>query len=357
MRTLQISYRYTRLTGIVLICVLGLLPLGCGRKLFPQPEGEKPAPQVRDLQAHVTARGVELSWSIPPGGGEGRIRYAVTKSELDWANRNCLECPGATQQEVYSIDAASAPRAVSSDQKLHWFDPNVAAYRAYRYRIAVLDDRNVALAASNPAIARVYPGPVPPENVAAATQTQGILLQWKPVAKDSQGRGLQGDLTFLVERRVSEKDWENVSKVPVKGNSYLDQAVASELNYSYRVVPVLQIENTTVSGEPSAVVLAKAPEAVPPPPPNTVWVIPAKGALEVRWTESEGNVAGYYVYRREGKEIIRLTANPVQHPPFVDRAVKRNATYFYAVSAVSLRQDHKEGLLSKWTEIRNLLTE
>lgn len=122
-------------------------------------------------------------------------------------------------------------------------------------------------------------------------------------------------------------------------------------------MPVLFLENTQIFGESSPVVMARAPETLLPPPPNSIWVVPAKGALEIRWTESDGKVGGYHVYRREGKEIIRLTSSPIQHPPFVDHGVKRNATYFYAVSAVSAQAENKEGLLSKWAEMRNLLTE
>ena len=96
---------------------------------------------------------------------------------------------------------------------------------------------------------------------------------------------------------------------------------------------------------------------MPPPPPGKVWITPAHGALEIHWTESDVNTAGYNVYRKEGKgeEIIRLNANPVQHQPFVDHGVKKGGVYYYAVSAVSARGDHKEGLASKWVEVRNLL--
>ena len=99
----------------------------------------------------------------------------------------------------------------------------------------------------------------------------------------------------------------------------------------------------------------KAPDAVPPPPPGNVWVIPVKGALEVHWIPSEGKVEGYHVYRREGKEIIRLTATPVQKPPYVDSTVRKNVVYAYAVSAVGNQAGKREGLLSKWAEMRSLM--
>ena len=97
---------------------------------------------------------------------------------------------------------------------------------------------------SNPAIAKVYPGPAAPVNVTAATQPQGVLISWKPVFKDLEGNNLDAaSVSFRVERRSGEKAWEKASPSPVKGNSYYDQTIASEQNYSYRVVPVLNIDD------------------------------------------------------------------------------------------------------------------
>ncbi len=357
MRFLTNHTRTVSINGIILVCAMGVILSGCGRKLFPQPGGEDAGPQIRDLQAQVTARGVELSWSIPEKAAAGKYSYSVMKAEMKWENRNCPECPGIKQHEVHAVNAAAAEKTVASPQrKLQWLDSNVAAYNAYRYQVSIQDDKGHPLTLSNLAIAKVYPGPAAPANVAATAQPQGILVQWKPTAKDMQGHNLQGDLAFQVERMSGDKPWEKASPV-LKANSYMDQGIASEQSYSYRVVPVLVVDNTNIAGEPSPIVLAKAPESVTPPPPNSVWVIPIKGALEVRWTETDGKTGGYHVYRREGKEIIRLTASPVQHPPFVDKNVKRNETYSYAVSAVSAQGNHKEGLLSKWVDMRALLLE
>jgi hypothetical protein len=182
------------------------------------------------------------------------------------------------------------------------------------------------------------------------------MIQWKPVLKDIEGGNLEAaSVSFLVQRLSGEKGWEKASPTYIKGNAYYDQGIASGQSYSYRVVPLLFTDGVYIYGEPSSTVLIKGPESLPPPPPGKVWITPAHGALEIHWTESDGKTAGYHVYRREGKEIVRLTASPVQHQPFVDQNVKKGAVYAYAVSAVSIQADHKEGLLSKWVEVRNLL--
>ncbi len=354
MRILDDSTKYKCL-GIISICVLSIVLSGCGKKLFPKHIGEAPPPQVSDLRAQVMPRSVELSWSRVPAGDKA-VAYSIMRSELKWESRNCLECPAPDQAQIQSIDMSAAKAA--SEGKVRWTDTNVSYRRAYRYQIAIVDEKGKSLSLSNPAIAKVYPGPAAPVNVAAATQPHGVLISWKPVIKDLEGNNLdEASMSFLVERHSGEKAWEKAAPSPVKGNSYYDQAIASDQNYSYRVIPVLNIDNASIYGEPSSTVLVKAPEAMPPPPPEKVWITPARGALEIHWTESDGKTSGYHVYRREGKEIIRLTANPVEHQPFEDHGVKKGATYFYAVSAVSSGPDHKEGLLSKWTEVKNLLME
>ncbi len=75
-------------------------------------------------------------------------------------------------------------------------------------------------------------------------------------------------VSFRVERLSGEKGWEKASPSPVKGNAYYDQAIAAEQSYSYRVVPVLFMDEVSICGEPSSTILAKGPESVPPPPPD-----------------------------------------------------------------------------------------
>ena len=355
MSTLRDLPRYRGLV-IISLCVLGVMISGCGKKLFPKPEGTAPPAQVKDLAAQVVPRGVELSWTSLPAAAVKGLSYSIMRSEVKWENRGCLECPAPDAMQVQKMDAASVKSA--PDGKIRWLDTNVACRRAFRYQVALVDENGSFTSVSNPAIAKVYPGPVAPVNLVAVTQPQGILLQWKPVFKDIEGKDFQGaNESFRVERLFGEKGWEKVSPSFVKGNSYYDQAISPELSYTYRVIPVLYIDEVYIFGEPSATVLAKGPDSMPPSPPDKVWIVPVQGGLEVQWTESDGKNSGYHVYRREGKEIIRLTATPVQHPPFVDHGAKKGLTYFYAVSAVSSQPDHKEGLLSKWTEVRNLLPE
>lgn len=345
-------------SSAALLFIAGVLAAGCATKSFPRPMGETQRPEINDLSARILPGGVELSWTGPEGieitEKGASHRFLVLKAPVAWDKRNCPECPVESQQEVQRIDPAAPQPARVADGRYLWEDRDVSQNQAYRYQIVIQDRKDRPQSQSNAVIAKVIPGPGPMAKLEVAVQPQGILLQWKPSKKDEHGKPLRGELQYIIERRAGGGDWERISSVPVRANTFLDKAVASQHSYDYRVTPFITFEGAQVMGQPVVSVRAKAPTAVPPPPPRTVWMIPSKGAIEVHWTESEGFATGYHVYRREGKEITRLTASPVARGPYVDRAVRKNVVYAYAVSAVNPQAEEQEGLLSKWVEIRSL---
>lgn len=349
---------YGSLEAILVLLLLGCAVSGCGVKTYPKPIVQQPPAQINDLQSEVRDGAAELSWQVapaPPNSEQSAAyRFAVLKSEVPWDKRNCLECPAREQTTILTIDPVHPEPAFLRDHRLVVKDATIAAGRAYRYQVAVQDKKERVLTLSNPTILRVGTAPLPPNDLTAVTQNHGILLSWKEPKKNAAGRPVTQEMLYGVERRIVNGSWEQISPAPVKGASFFDQAVASDQIYEYRVLGLLLFEGTNTWSEPSVVRRIRAPGALPPPPPGTVWAIPAKGALEVHWTPSEGKVSGYHVYRREGKEITRLTSQAVQGPPYVDSSARPNVVYFYAVSAIGVEPPHSEGLLSKWAEIRNL---
>lgn len=344
------SSRWAMLLAVLL---LGLSLAGCGRKTFPRPITVQPPPRVQDLKAEVVPQGVELNWPIP-GKWSGKpqqfpYRFAVLRSALAWDKRDCLECPASFRESIHVVDPAYLESAAISKGHVLWVDPDVRAHHAYRYQIGLLDRKGQEISTSSPVVAAILPAPPPPVDLVAAEKAQGIALKWqRPAMPAGQ------ELRFEIERRAVHGSWNKISPAPVKGSSFFDATVVARQHYDYRVTSILRAGNTTVLGQAATVENVAAPAAPPPPPPQTVYVIPTKGVLEVRWTLSEGEVAGYYVYRRHGGRITRLTAKPVVEPPYLDTTVKPNEIYSYAVSAVSAKPGHRQGRLSKWTAIRNV---
>lgn len=347
----------------VVILLLATVPLlsGCGKKTYPRPLSQVVKPDIGDIRARVTPKGVELSWSIPESVRAGEKRsdhhFRLYKAQIKWENRDCPDCPPVEQQDAIRLELTAPEPARLEGNTLIWLDTQTVKNHAYRYYVTLVGKRERELARSNPVLVKVVTAPAPLKDFQVNTVPQGIMLQWKSPSRDVQGEPLQGDLQYTIERRPANGSWEKLSTVPIKADNFLDKSIASSLSYDYRVTPMVVFEGTVVSGEPVVFSQAKAPGSVPPPPPKSVWAIPGKGGIEVQWMESEGKTGGYHVYRREGKEITRLTATPVEKAPYLDRSVKRNVVYAYAVSAVNEQPDQKEGLLSKWVEIRSLMIE
>lgn len=342
-----------RLAMLLAVAALALTVAGCGKKSFPRPITQHAPPQVQNLKAEVVPQGVRLSWTIPGkwtgNAQEYPYRFSILKSEMGWDNRDCLGCPAMSQEAVHVVDPAFLESASISKGHILWVDHDVRAHHAYRYQIGLVDRRDQVVSTSNPAAAAILPAPPAPAELVAGKEAQGILLQWK-IPHLTTG----GELRFEVERRPVNGTWEKISPAPVKGSSFFDATPVALKIYDYRVMSILLAGNTTVLGQAATAGHVQAPAALPPPPPETVYAIPVKDGLEVRWTPSEGQVAGYYVYRKQGKQITRLTAKPLAQPPYLDRTAKPNEVYSYAVSAVSAKAGHREGLLSKWAEIRNV---
>lgn len=341
---------------IVFVGFLSLMIFGCGKKTPPKPIEQPPPPQVNDLQGRVHAEKVQLTWTIPEQmkGEKASYCFSIRKSQLAWKDRSCPTCPPLSQKELKCISPAHPSPAILKEGTMTWVDGNVSPYQAYRYQIVIQNDKGQSVSSSNPVLVKVLTPPAAPESLKAVPDNQGILLQWKPPKKDKAGKPFKEKVEFQIERRTSEKDWEKISPVPIADPSFLDSSVAGKKTYDYRVTSVFSFEDSPILGDSSEIMQVKSPETIHlPPPPHTVWIVPTGGGLEIRWAEVDTPVKGYHVYRREGKEITRLTADPVQHSPFTDKQARKNTIYFYAVSSVSFDPPHDEGLVSNWVEIKH----
>jgi len=346
-----------RLLPLALIFFSGVVLTGCGKKGLPRPIRYVPPPPMEDLEGRVQAQGVRLSWSAGKPDPDDRFNYcfSVQRARIGAEEERCPTCPPLTQRELVCLDPANPRPAVMQNGRMIWEDREVPADGFYRYQVVARDSKR-PLAYSNAVTLRVLPPPPSPLDLAARSEPDGVILAWRrpPLEPRSSGSGRKAPLHFWVERRSGDGAWERISPVPVEDENFVDSVVTPGKLYDYRVTSVLLSEPNPIPGgfaEVSEVRAPATPESLPPP--HTVWVVPAQGSLEVHWTEVDQEVKGYHVYRRQGGEITRLTADPVDHPPYLDRHTRPNAVYFYAVSVVGAYPPYTEGLTSKWIEMKS----
>lgn len=329
---------------------------GCGKKTPPRPVGLEKPPQVVDIRAELVDGQVRLTWPIPPIFHEkkrpGDLIFVVQRERTDLERVQCGDCPPEAVETLVAIDPASQGPWQVDHGMVHWTDTSAQAEEVYRYWIAIVDKKERVLSLSAPRRVHLSAPPRPMKKVETCADQRGVLVRWDaPMTADKMP---DPKTSFLIERRQKGLEWETLNPEFFQGNSYLDTSVQPLEHYQYRVRPVLRVLDAEVRGPWTESALIRAPERMPPPPPTTVWAVPSREKIEVHWTESALPVAGYHVYRRDGKTIVRLTGEPLNKPPFIDAKVEPNKVYAYAVSSVSPDAPYKEGLLSKWVEVRHV---
>ena len=96
-------------------------------------------------------------------------------------------------------------------------------------------------------------------------------------------------------------------------------------------------------GEATAPAELNAHDTFPPGSPQGLQAVysgvQSQRSIDLTWTPSEEpDLAGYYVYRREGtKEAARISKELVTTPSYRDADVQTGRTYFYVVTAVDAR--------------------
>jgi hypothetical protein len=127
----------------------------------------------------------------------------------------------------------------------------------------------------------------------------------------------------------------------------VDSRIEWESTYEYWVTPITQWhvggKSGDVEGEDSPREKILAHDVFPPAVPAGLQAVysgdPQNPAVDLTWTpNSDEDLAGYNVYRREGAgEFVRINKGLVKTPAFHDAQVKAGSTFTYAVSAVDAR--------------------
>ncbi len=347
---------------VICMCVsLICFVCSCGKKTLPLPfpEERMEIPEASIEGADVSSHGIVLSWAyskISESKKNYPFCFVVEKAEIPWKGLGCIDCPDLPWERSKCISPDYPDPAIRKGNRLIWKDDNILPHHAYRYRIVVYDaEKRRPLYYGKPIDVKTYELPPLIKKASLKASKEGILVKWFLTKKEVKSIIDSYGLSFALERRTASKPWRRIDTGNYQESAFLDGEVKPGEVYEYRVTPYYRVGKVIVWGKPKLVGKVRAVDQILPPPPKTVWVVPSSKGLEVHWLEVTVPVKGYYVYRKDPSgTIIRLTQNPVPHPPFIDTQVKKNRVYSYAVSSASPNPPYKEGLVSSWIEIRNI---
>lgn len=163
-------------------------------------------------------------------------------------------------------------------------------------------------------------------------------------------------LDFVVtDRKASRAQDEQRARKQRPSFEYIDRKVVPHTAYAYKIVVM---DRNDKMGKDSNIVLTAPERAVPmkeirlkPTAPSGLVALYARNSIVLTWNEIKGmGIRNYRVYRSAGGgfQLVGEVATPV----FTDKAVEKNRTYYYKVSAVGKEEGPVSVQLEVSTEVR-----
>ena len=179
---------------------------------------------------------------------------------------------------------------------------------------------------------------VPVEGLRPQTTEKAIELEWTASTRSLSGQPVRDLAGYRVYRSTTGKPGSFTFLGETSSPRYQDPEFQLGHTYFYRVRAVSRRDRATAESEDSWVAKITASDTFPPASPTGLTGIYASGAVELVWTaNTESDLAGYIVYRRQGGETPqRLNKELLSTPIFRDTTVQPGHSYLYWVIAADL---------------------
>jgi hypothetical protein len=196
-------------------------------------------------------------------------------------------------------------------------------------------------------------GPV--RHMESKTTETAIELGWWPPAKTLDGLEVKSLAGYRVYRSLTGKPGSFQLLGESREPRYLDGDFEFGRAYSYEVRTLFKEGGTIAESEGSQPYQVIPRDVFPPARVQGLTALYTAGAVELVWTaNSEKDLAGYYVYRREnGEQLKKLNKELLRTPLLRDVSVQPGHTYFYQVTAVDLSNNESQSGEEISVETRN----
>ncbi len=347
---------FPRVRTIVCLFTAGMLLLacfGCGKKLFPVPPGKLRPEGIDDLSARVTPDGIELVWSVPVRNMDGSPLVEIKSFELFREEVSlddyCEGCPPKFDTPL-EIPFDAKPEEA---RKMLYEDRTVRTGMHYEYAVRSVKGLLNKSDMSNRVGVVWHSPPRAPEELKAVPVRKGIRLTWQHPHEWTDGTPINVSLSYRIFRREEKSEkWKHLAEVNT--TEFFDENSRTDRSYSYRVAAFFDMHGTDIQGEFTAVSNVVPRDFIPPEPPRGLVAVQTGAGIELLWQQnSEIDLAGYRVYRREpGGLITLLNRTLVREPRFIDSDSLDAGRYSYWVTAVDNALPPNESGMSAIVTIR-----
>lgn len=337
--------RRAKAGGVLLLGLLLMLSIGCGKKGDPLPPLRSVPLTTNDLDIRQQGRSILFEMGYPSTTASGLALGGVDAVELLELVKPLLadgELPKVEPREfeaaassVLTLRGSDLGSAVAGDRIQFELpmastlpEQPVASFFAVRTwkaeEFSAVSNR-VGLVVGEP--------PPPPSSLALEARSRGVLLTWK-FEHESPVDGFD---IFRREAQVRAYG-EPLKRVSAEENSFLDLRAEFHQRYIYTVRTVGNSEPLVWSAEAGEQEINYEDRFAPPLPKNFV-VLGERGRVRLRWDPSQApDVAGYFLYRREpGRDFHPINDKALDAVEYTNDGLVAGFSYSFRIQVV----DHK----------------
>ena len=340
-----------RLLALLLAPLLALA--GCGTPGAPLPPSLQLPRPVDDLAAQRKGNRVILSWTPPAQTTdrqnirhEGVTRICRSSGRLPVERCTTIDAELSPQQVAQLTVKSQKPKVVFEQPIPE--DPSDFA----NFAVEVANERGRSAGLSNQvAVPTVRTLPAP-DDVRAEVGANGVSIFWSGVTGGAAPKHPGVRYSYEVLRRSTKTpNFVAVLDIPLNGPQYsaVDKSSDWEQSYDYKIAGITHFnyggKDIEVEGDDSPLLHVLVHDTFAPAQPTGVQAVFSgvgqKPFIDLSWApNTESDLAGYNIYRREGAgAAVKLNKDLMKSPSFRDTQVQAGHTYTYSVSAVDLRNN------------------
>jgi hypothetical protein len=329
--------------------------LGCGVQGPPQPPRLEVPERVTDLRAFQVGRTLELRFALPQQAMDGERLTKPLEIEILRAHVPPGSEPPKSpslalwmslqpaQWTRYTNDGKVIyPARLSEEEFKNWQTGD--SIIAIRTLTRGFRQRPVESEISNLLRLRLLDVSGPVDRLEIQTTEKAIELRWPPPASTLGGQQIK----YLAGYRIYRSQTGKPGSFQLIGESkeprYLDSDFEFGRAYTYDVRALFKEGGTLAESESSQPYEVIPRDTFPPARPIGLTALYTASAVELVWTaNSEKDLAGYYVYRRENSEQPKkLNKELLRTPILRDSSVQAGHIYFYQVTAMDLSNNESQ---------------
>jgi hypothetical protein len=342
-----------RFAGSAAVLALASVLAGCGMPGAPLPPSLHLPDPVTDLTAKRTGSEIQLNWTMPKKDTDKLLLQGGVPVHVCRKEGTSPACAPAGQ-----INLAPGVEGAFTETLPIFLANGEPRKLTYFVELTNRNGRSAGLSNGAMVVAGQAPGPV--EGFSAEVRKQGVILHWTPAARLDEDTAVRLHRRLLHAVPVAKGKQGPLAPEPepvernllVEGKqanpgSALDPSIHFGESYEYEAQRVARVsvdgETAELDGAFSQPIRVDAADVFPPAVPTGLAAVALSGnnggpaAIDLNWQpDTEGDLAGYVVYRRQGSgDWQRISpSQPLPGPAFHDAHVEAGQTYAYAVSAV-----------------------